>query len=68
MERELSVAEMLALELARVFSPVVRTLDVGPSVPAALQTLLDIAAEPFRLFDVLNDPRDLYLYCFCDIR
>ena len=67
-ERELSVAEMLALEFARVFAPVVRTLDVGPSVPAALQTLFAIAAEPFRLFDVLNDPRDLYLYCFCDIR
>jgi len=67
-ERELSVAEMLALELAQVFAPLVRVMDEGPSVPAALQTLLNLAAEPFRLFDVLNDPRDLYLYCFCDIR
>ena len=67
-QRDLSVAEMIALQFARISAPLVRTVSVGSSVPAVFQSLLDAAGEPFRLFELLNDPRDLYLYCFCDIR
>ena len=67
-QRNLSIAEMIALQFARISAPLVRTVSVGSSVPAVFQTLLDAAGEPFRLFELLNDPRDLYLYCFCDIR
>ena len=67
-QRALSVTEMIALEFARISAPLVRMVSVGPTVPAVFQTLLDAAGEPFRLFELLNDPRDLYLYCFCDIR
>jgi len=67
-EKELSFTELLALEFVHVVGPAVRILDVGPHVPDTLQRLIDIAVEPFRLVDLLNDPRDLYVYCFCDIR
>ena len=67
-QRNLSIAEMIALQFARISAPLGRTVSVGSSVPAVFQTLLDAAGEPFRLFELLNDPRDLYLYCFCDIR
>ena len=67
-QRALSVTEMIALEFARISAPLVQMVSVGPTVPAVFQTLLDAAGEPFRLFELLNDPRDLYLYCFCDIR
>ena len=67
-QRNLSIAEMIALQFARISAPLVRTVSVGSSVPAVFQSLLDAAGEPFRLFELLNDPRDLYLYCFCDIR
>ncbi len=68
LEKELSFAEQIALELTLVAAPVAGVLDVGPRVPAAFQKLLDVAAEPFRFVDSLNDPRDLYVYCFCEIR
>ena len=66
--KELTLAEQFALEMIRMASPVIGALNVGPVLPESLQTLLEIAAEPFRLVDHLNDPQDIYAYCFCDIR
>ena len=66
--KELSIAERFALGMIRMAGPVTRAMNVGPRLPESLQTLLDIAAEPFRLVDHLNDPQDIYAYCFCDIR
>ena len=66
--RELSVAEQIALEMIQVAAPLTRALNVGPRLPESFQTLLEIAAEPFRFVDHLNDPRDIYVYCFCDVR
>ena len=67
-EEELSFAELIALELTMISAPVSKFLDIGPQIPEAFQRLLDVAAEPFRFVDQLNDPRDLYVYCFCEIR
>ena len=66
--RELSLAEQIALEMIHMAAPLTRALNVGPRLPESFQTLLDIAAEPFRFVDHLNDPRDIYVYCFCDVR
>ena len=66
--KELTIAEQLALEMIRMASPVSRALNLGPRLPESLQALLEIAAEPFRMVDHLNDPQDIYAYCFCDIR
>ena len=66
--RELTIAEQIALEVIRMVSPVARALNVAPLLPESLQTLLDIAAEPFRMVDHLNDPQDIYAWCFCDVR
>ena len=66
--RELNLAEQIALELIQVAAPLTRALNIGPRFPESLQTLLEIAAEPFRFVDRLNDPRDIYVYCFCDVR
>ena len=66
--KELTIAEQFALEMIRTASPVARALNLSPRLPESLQTLLDIAAEPFRMVDRLNDPQDIYAYCFCDIR
>ena len=68
LEKELGFSERLALELAQVFAPLVRALAVEPVVPLELQWLVDVAVEPFRLLERLNDPRDLYAYCFCEAR
>ena len=67
-EKELSIAESIALEFAHVFGPISRAVGIAPRLPRAFQQLLDVAAEPFRFLDQLNDPRDLYVYCFCDTR
>ncbi|MEE8093646.1 MAG: hypothetical protein V3T47_05355, partial [Gammaproteobacteria bacterium] len=59
---------MLALQLAQVFAPLVRVLGVGPALSPVWQRLVDVAVEPLRLLEQLNDPRDLYAYCFCEAR
>ena len=66
--KQLSVAERIALELVRTAAPITRALNVGPRLPDAFQMMLDVAAEPFRFVDTLNDPRDIYVYCFCETR
>ena len=66
--KQLTVAERIALELVRTAAPVTRVLNVGPRLPDAFQMMLDVAAEPFRFVDTLNDPRDIYVYCFCETR
>ena len=66
--KQLTVAERIALELVRTAAPITRVLNVGPRLPDAFQMMLDVAAEPFRFVDSLNDPRDIYVYCFCETR
>ncbi len=68
LEKELEFSERLALELAQIFAPLVRALGVGQVVPLELQWLVDVAVEPLRLLERLNDPRGLYAYCFCEAR
>ncbi len=68
LEKELEFTERLALELAKVFAPLIQALEIAPAVPLELQRLVDIAVEPLRLLEQLNDPRDLYAYCFCEAR
>ena len=65
---DLTLAERIALEMIRVAAPLTRALHIGSRLPESIQAILDIAAEPFRFVDRLNDPRDIYAYCFCDIR
>ncbi len=67
-EKELEFAERLVLEMAQVFAPVAKALGVGSAMPAELQRLVGSVVEPFRILDRLNDPRDIYAYCFCDLR
>ena len=68
LEKELEFSERIALKLAQVFAPLVRALGVEPVVPLELQWLVDVAFEPLRRLERLNDPRDLYAYCFCEAR
>ncbi len=68
LEKELEFTERLALELAKIFAPLIQALEIAPAVPLELQRLVDIAVEPLRLLEQLNDPRDLYAYCFCEAR
>ena len=67
-EKELSFAELIALEFTLLTAPVSKYLSIGPQIPETFQRLLDVAIEPFRLVDQLNDPRDLYAYCFCEFK
>ncbi len=64
--KELTLAEWVALEFVRIAAPVTRELKVGPRLPETFQMVLDVVAEPFRFVDHLNDPRDIYVYCFCE--
>jgi protease-4 len=68
LEKELDFSERIALELAHIFAPLVRALGVEPVVPLDFQWLIDVAVEPLRLLERLNDPRGLYVYCFCEAR
>jgi protease-4 len=67
LEPELGWAEMLALQMVRVTAPVLPVLGVEPVLPASLSRLIDAAVEPLAFFETLNDPRGIYVYCFCDV-
>lgn len=67
-EKELDLAEQIALELVHVATPVLSALRIGPALSPEFQRLLEVAAEPFRWIDALNDPKNLYAYCFCDVQ
>ena len=68
LEKRLEFAERLALELAQSFVPLVDALGFDSPFSVELQRLVDVVVEPFKILDRLNDPRDLYAYCFCDAR
>ncbi|HEY5623980.1 MAG TPA: signal peptide peptidase SppA [Gammaproteobacteria bacterium] len=68
LEKELGLAERIALELARVIGPVANAVDSGVGIPQELQSLVGAVAEPLRVLERFNDPRDIYAYCFCDFR
>jgi protease IV len=67
-EKRLDFAERIALELAAVAAPLTQALGFGSVLPGEIQRIVDIVAEPFRFLEKLNDPRDLYAFCFCDAR
>jgi protease-4 len=68
LERELEFAERIALELATLLAPLTRGLGMDWGVPDDFLRVLDVVSQPLQLLDRLNDPRDIYAYCFCDIR
>jgi len=68
LEDELELAEQIVLEFVRSASPVLSALRLGPEFSPAFLRLLTIAAEPFKWVDALNDPKNLYAYCFCEVR
>ena len=67
-EKELELAEQLALEFVRSVAPLLGSLQFGPALSPEFQRLLSIAVEPLKWVDSLNDPKNLYAVCFCDAR
>jgi len=67
-EKELELTEQLALELVQSAAPLLSALQVGPALSPEFQRLLSIAAEPLKWVDSLNDPKNLYAFCFCDVQ
>lgn len=67
-EPELSLAEQMIVDLLETVAPAVAALGFKPRLPAALSRLLAASREPLAFLERFNDPRGLYLYCFCDVR
>ncbi len=68
LEKELEFAERIALEFATVFAPLTRRSTIEWGVPDEFRSVLNAIAQPLRFLERLNDPRDIYAYCFCDLR
>jgi len=67
-EPELAIGERLLLELLDVAAPLVEGLGFAPKMPRALARLLEAASQPMAFLEQFNDPRNIYAYCFCDVR
>ncbi len=66
-QRELSVAEQILLEYAKLLGVLFGFN--GPSdSDRAIQKLLGILAEPVEMLNVWNDPRGIYMHCFCEVQ
>ena len=67
-EPRLDVGEQLLLELLDASAPLVAALGFEPRLPRALTRLIEAASQPLAFLEQFNDPRDIYAYCFCDVR
>ncbi len=67
-EQPMGFAERLAMELIRLSSPVIGSLDLELPISRSVRALLDATREPLAFAQRFNDPRGIYTYCFCDVR
>ena len=64
-EQQLGFVETLMLSItAKVLAGVDRLVDL-PRWPATVTQAIS-TLEPLAFIDRLNDPRGIYVYCFCD--
>lgn len=68
LEKRLEFTERIALQLAISFAPLIGVLGLDVTFPFEFQQLVGALVEPFKMLDRLNDPQDIYAYCFCDVR
>jgi protease-4 len=67
-EQQLGLAERLALSLTAKSGPAIRALSGETDWHARISRWLETAMEPLAFAERLNDPRGVYVYCFCDTR
>jgi protease-4 len=65
-EPQLGVTERLLLELTARSAPLVKLVTPRTEWPRAVVGWIETAMQPLEFAQRLNDPRGLYLYCFCD--
>jgi protease IV len=67
-EPQAGLAERLVMQLTSAAAPAVRALTGGPRLPANVSKWVESAMQPLEFAARLNDPRGIYMYCFCDTR
>jgi len=67
-EPQLTFPERLALSLTAKAVAGARRLVAVPKWPARVTQALESTLEPLAFVERLNDPRGIYVYCFCDTR
>src|SRR5882672_10990728 len=67
-EQQLGLPERLALALTAKAGPAVRALAGESEWHARVSRWLETAMEPLAFMERFNDPRGVYVYCFCDTR
>ena len=68
LEPQLGFSEQLALELTTVLQPAIKVASTTPGWQETASRWLESAMSPFAFVERLNDPRGVYVYCFCDTR
>jgi protease-4 len=68
-ERELSVAEQILLQYARLFGLLFSFEDTGlGGLSDSMRKLLHSLDQELQVLDSWNDPRGIYYHCLCEIR
>jgi protease-4 len=67
-EQELGIVERLLLELTADAGPLMHAFGSQAAWQEVVSRWLEAAMEPLAFVQRLNDPRGIYVYCFCDIR
>jgi protease-4 len=65
-EQQLGFAERLVLSMTARVAVAVDHLIELPRLPVGVAQALESTLEPLAFLDRLNDPRGIYVYCFCD--
>jgi protease-4 len=67
-EQPLGFAERLVFELTAAAAPALDAVVDRSLLPENVSRWLEAAMEPLAFVDRFNDPRGVYVYCFCDTR
>jgi protease-4 len=67
-EPRLTLTQRFAMQLVRTASPLIRELGPVSLLPRSFAAVVDRVQGPLEQLARLNDPRNLYAYCFCEAR
>ena len=66
MKRELSFVQEVLIQYASMLGGLFGEFDASES-SVMLKRILTLFAEPIAMLNVWNDPRGIYMHCFCEL-
>ncbi len=68
-KRELTISEQILMQYAKLLGALFGEAgDGADGLQVLIQRFAMLLQDPFELLDAWNDPRGVYLHCFCELQ